>query len=412
MVERDGFLAEARRGGWRILLAALLGVMLGITALPFYTLGVFSQPIAADFGWTRAEVQSGFAFQMMGTVLVAWAAGWMTDRFGARPVALVSQLGLAAAFLLFAIQPGDLVTWRISWLLLAVLAIGTSPLTWSRGIMDWFDKGRGMALGIALSGSGITAALAPPVLNAIIASHGWREGYLFLGGLIVGVGVPLTWLLFRGRSRTAARAVTSHAAPGVASGVGFAQALAGYRFWLLLIAVGATHFTISGIIPNVGPILEKIGVREVAWYSSLLGVSVMVGRIVTGALIDRFWAPAVAAILLMLPGLACLLLWQGQAPALAAVMIGLAAGAEFDLIAFLCARYFGMRSYGRIYAWLWAGFAIATGAGAYVFASLVEASGGHAPALLIGAAVIFAGASSLLLLGRYPDFAVTDAPRP
>lgn len=406
-----GFLQESRGGGWKMLVAALVGVMLGITALPFYSLGVLSQPIADDFGWTRADVQSGLGFQMAGTVVIAWAAGLMIDRVGARKVALSSQAGLAVAFFILANQTGDLAAWRASWFMLALLGIGTAPLTWSRGVVDWFDGSRGMALGIALSGSGITAAVAPPLLDAIVTARGWRAGYLAMSAMMLFVGLPLTWLLFRTRADQKGGGTPDGNGMPV-SGLKFRQALGGYRFWLILIGFSATHFTISGLIPNLVPILQAAGVAQAALYSGFLGVAIIVGRLVTGVLVDRIWAPLVTAILLALPAAACLLLWNGIAPAAAAILIGLAAGAEFDLIAFLCARYFGMRSYGRIYSWLWTGFAIATGLGAYVFARIIDAGEGHRLALLLGAILILAGAGAMLLLGRYPRWDSNERPRP
>jgi MFS family permease len=143
MTGADGFLAECRAGGGRIIVAALVGVGLGLSALPFYTLGVFAQPLSQAFHWPRALVQSGIIFSMLGTVCVAGLAGWLIDRIGVRRVALTSQLGLAAGFCLLAAQNGSPTLWHASWFLLAVLGIGTTPLTWSRGIAEWFVQARG-----------------------------------------------------------------------------------------------------------------------------------------------------------------------------------------------------------------------------------------------------------------------------
>lgn len=412
MTTKLSFLQEARDGGWKTLVAALVGVMLGITALPFFTLGVFSQPIADDFGWSRADVQVGLSFQMAGTVVIAWLAGAMIDRVGARKVALFSQVGLGLAFLLLANQNGDPLMWKASWFLLALLGIGTAPLSWSRGVIDWFDKGRGLALGLALSGSGITAAVAPPAIDWIVAAHGWRAGYLALSAVMFIVGVPVTLMLFRARPVAAVAVAGQQRNAAPVAGLSFGEALRGYRFWLILFGFSATHFTISGLIPNLIPLLKAVGIEQAALYTGMLGGAVIVGRLATGYLIDRFWAPLVAALLLSLPAMACALLWSGVAPGVAVVLIGLAGGAEFDLIGYLCARYFGMRSYGRIYSWLWAGFAIATGAGAYVFASLIDNDGGRETALGIGVFLILGGAAAMLLLGRYPRWDAAAAADP
>lgn len=399
--EQGGFVEELRAGGWRVLVAGLLGVSLGITALPFYTLGVFAGPIADEFGWSRADALSGLLFSMIGTVCAAGLAGWAIDRFGARRVAIVSQIGLAIGFVLLASQGGSTLAWKASWFAMAVMAIGTTPLTWSTGIADWFSKARGMALGIALSGSGITAVVAPPLVQQVIDAQGWRVAYLVLAAAVLLVSWPCTLLLFRSRAQTAGRQDEPAA---VAYGPSFGEALRGYRFWLILFAFACISFGIGGTIPNLVPMLNDAGVANAALYASVLGAMVIFGRLVAGFLLDRFWAPAVAVLLLAIPAMSCVLLANDIAPGAAAALMGLAGGAEFDLVAFLCARYFGMRSFGRIYSWQWAGFALAAGIGSFSYAATRDATGSYDTALYIAAALMAGGGLALLGLGRYPEF--------
>lgn len=401
MNHSKGFLGEAFSGGWRILLAGVIGMALGISALPFYTLGVFAQPVADDFAWSRTMVVSGLSFQMVGTVLVAWLAGWMIDRYSVRKIALFSQAGLALAFFLLALQNGSLWLWQLNWFMLALLGIGTSPMSWSRGIVEKFESGRGLALGIALSGSGITAFAGPPLIETIIEAYGWRAGYFALAGAITLVGIPSTWFLFRisAQQNAGSPAKTT----SLLTGLSFRQALSTRHFWLILLAFCTITFAISGTIPNLVPIMQTMGIRQAAYYVSLIGIAIIFSRLISGYLIDRFWAPGVAATLVLIAAGACGLLSQGIAPAFAVIAIGVAAGTEFDLIAFLCVRYFGMRAYGRIYSWLWAGFALATGMGSITIAYFVETGLGPAGVMLAVVGALVIAAAALLALGRYPD---------
>ncbi|WAC71965.1 MFS transporter [Roseateles sp. SL47] len=399
-----GTLQEFRRDhAWRIVLAAWVGVALGLTALPFYTLGIFAKPLAQEFGWSRSLIQSGFMFSTLGVVLCGWATGWLIDRFGVRPVALFSQAGLALGFVGMASQDGSPWMWQSCWFVLAVLGVGTTPLTWSRGIASWFDKRRGLALGLALSGTGVTALVAPPLVGAVVSSMGWRTGYLSIALAIGLFAMPLVWLLFRERSAPAGAAA---GAPGAAQiqGLTLAQAIRTRHFWLLLIGFALICAAVAGLIPNLVPMLTDSGLSlaEATRYASVLGMNVMLGRLVSGWLLDRFWAPAVAVALLMPPTVACVLLAQQQWPGLAVMMIGLAAGAEFDLIAFLCLRYFGTRNFGQIYAWQWAGFSIATGIGPLAFGLVFDRTGSYHHALWIAALLLTLGPLLLLALGRYP----------
>ena len=396
-----GDVSEFRREhAWRVVLAAWIGVAMGLTALPFYTLGIFAKPLALEFGWSRSVIQSGFTFSMVGVICSAWAAGWAIDRFGVRLVALFSQLGLALGFAALAAQTGSPTLWQANWFLFAVLGVGTTPLTWSRGIASWFDKRRGLALGIALSGTGVTALVAPPLVALIVASHGWRAGYLAIALAIVFVAMPAVWLLFREKPRSAGASSASPAAEGLSLG----QALRTRHFWLLIVGFWLICAAVSGLIPNLVPMLTDSGLTmvEAAGYASLLGLNVMGGRLLAGWLLDRFWGPAVALVLLMPPTLACLLLAVPQWPGAAVMMIGLAAGAEFDLIAYLCLRYFGTRNFGQIYAWQWVNFSVAAGAGPIAFAMIFDRTGSYHDALWVAAAMLVAGPLLLLGLGRYP----------
>ncbi|MFU7547989.1 MFS transporter, partial [Pseudomonas paraeruginosa] len=86
---------------------------------------------------------------------------------------------------------------------------------------------------------------------------------------------------------------------------------------------------------------------------SSFGISLILGRLVVGYLIDRLWAPGVAALALLLLAFACLIFAYTEANLLlfilATLLVGIGAGAEFDIAAFLIARYFGMRDYGRLF---------------------------------------------------------------
>lgn len=389
-----------RDGAWRVVLAAWLGVAMGLTALPFYTLGIFAKPLALEFGWSRSVIQSGFTFSMLGVVCSAWLVGWLIDRFGVRPVAIASQAGLALGFLGFASQNGSTLLWQANWFLLAVLGVGTTPLSWSRGIASWFVERRGLALGVALSGTGVTAVVAPPLLSMVVTAHGWRAGYVAVALAIVLVAMPAVWAMFR--EKPAAATAVKGAPQG--EGLTLAQALRGRHFWLILVAFLAICLAVAGLIPNLVPMLTDSGLTlaEAVGYASLLGINVVIGRLLAGWLLDRFWAPAVAVVLLMPPTLACVLLAFQQWPGVSVALIGLAGGAEFDLIAFLCLRYFGTRNYGQIYGWQWTGFSLASGIGPLAFGLVFDFTGSYKGALLVSALLLVVGPLLLLALGRYP----------
>ena len=401
-----------RDNAWRIVLAAAVGCAFGLTALPYYTLGMVAKPIAAEFDWPRAVVQGGIMFASFGVLFSAGIAGWMIDRFGARRVALTSQAGLALGFVGMSLQTGSPTLWYANWFLLAVFGIGTTPLTWSRGIASWFDRQRGLALGIGLTGTGVTAFLAPPLMTAIVASSGWRAGYLSIAAGIVLLAMPTVWLLFRERSQVATGSGATPATSALTTGLTLGEALRGQRFWILIVSFLFVCAAVTGVNANLVPMMTDGGTSavEAAGYASLLGLFVIVGRLVSGWLLDRMWAPVVGLLVLLPSALSCLLLHQHLVPAVAVAFLGLAGGAEFDLIAYLCLRYFGTRHYGQIYAWQWASFTVGAGAGPIAFGTIFDASGSYSTALVCAGIAMLAGPVLLLGLGAYPGAAAAATP--
>ncbi len=391
--------------GWTIVFAAAVGTAFGISALPFYTLGVFVKPIAADTGWTRETVQLGFLAQMVGMLAVGWAYGIATDRIGARRVALWSQVGLGIGLMGIGFVGGDSRVWLAAWFMMSVLGAGTSPITWTRGIAGWFDGARGAAFGLALVGTGLTGLVAPVLLTPVIAEHGWRAGYIAMGASVILIALPVIALLFRDRP------VAPGAAPAVLTGVSRGEGVRSWRFWVLLVVIGIVSFGVGGLIPNLVPMLTDHGLTpaQAAGFAGMAGLSVMTGRVVAGFLLDRFWAPAIAVAFLTLPAISCLLLAGGALPSpvligIAAALIGLAAGAEFDLVAFMVSRYFGMKNYGFLYSLQTLAMMFFAGIAPPIFGRIYDSAGSYDPILTAVGLGFLLSPLLLLTLGRYPTF--------
>jgi MFS family permease len=395
--------------GWRVVAGGAIGAAFSISALPFYTLGVFVKPIAAATGWSREAIQLGFTVQMFTLLAISWAWGWLVDRHGARRVALISQIGLAIALALLPLLAGwlgpSLAGWYTGWALVALLGGGTGQATWTRGVSGWFDTARGTALGLTLFGTGIAAVFAPPIVTGIIAASGWPMGYHLLGASVLIFSLPVVAAWFRDAPLPAGDA---RALPGLSR----REALRDRRFWTMLLAFSTITFGVAGIIPNLVPLLTDrgLGAATAASYAGIAGLAVMGGRIAAGILIDRFWAPLVAIGFLAMPAAACFLLVgdtlaSGPIIALAAVLVGLAAGAEFDLVAFMAGRYFGMRNYGFIYGVQIGAILAATGIAPALFSRVQSATGSYDAALITAGAIFLTAPLLLLTLGRYPSFA-------
>ena len=393
--------------GWKLIFASFIGMMAGLTALPFYTYGIFAIPLEAEFGWTRAQSQTALLFQTIGVLAVLPILGWACDRHGVRKIAIGSMLLFAIGFAMMALNNGSLWQYYATALGFGVVGVGTLPITWTRAVNAAFDKNRGLALGLALTGTGATGIITPIIAGWVIENHGWRYAYIALAALPAIIGLPIIILFFKEKVVPIKDKVISNSK---LTGKTFGAALKDHRFWLIAIGFLIISFGIGGTIQNLVPYYTGSGYSfaQAVAFMSVIGMSVIVGRLSTGFLLDRFWGPGVAAALMVLPAISCFILSSGSPSVSMAyfstILIGLAAGAEFDIIAYLASRYFGLKNYGKIYSLLYAAFAIGAAMAPGIFGYTYDILGDYKVVFLISAGLFLLGALMLLPLGKYPDF--------
>ncbi len=392
---------------WKTVVACGVGVGAGTTGIPFYTLGLFVAPLEQQFGWSRTQVQGMFSVFALAALLVLPLIGWMTDRYGSRKVALLALLGTAVGYVCLGALTQSLYSFYFGAACLGILGAGTSPITWTKVIGGWFNKQRGIALGLALAGTGVAGFLAPKYVSIILAGFDWRVAYLGLA-IISLVAFILVYFFLAEPPIDERQDQTS--SPLTTNGIDLASAAKAYRFWVLMVAFFLVSMAIGGTIPNLFPLLTGNGLSSARAASilGLLGLSVIFGRLIAGVLLDRIWAPAVAAFMLILPALAAVILSQAEISnsqvVLAVVLVGVAAGAEFDLIAYLVSRYFGLAHYGKIYSMVYCSFFLASGIAPPTFGYFYDVQGSYSIIMLCAAGLFIVGALMLLSLGRYPDY--------
>lgn len=410
--------SEFRRG-WRVLLASSLGVACGASPIPLYAIGVLAVPLTEAFGWGRADVMLAILPLTLALVVSVPFIGALADRIGVRPVVLGALAGFGVTWASLALLPGSLPVYYAMWFLIGLVGGGSTPVGWTRGVVGWFVANRGLALGITLIGTGITGLLLPPYAAWLVETVGWRNAFLGMALLPLGLALPVAWKLFHeapgagpaqagapGGSPAGDQATEAPAGP---DGMTLGEAMRNYRLWVLAIVILLVGIQTAGTVTNFVPLLQDrdYSAGEAASIAGLIGITIMFGRLFTGFLIDRFWAPGIAFPLLVLPAFACVALTGTEitpmVAVLAAMAVGLAAGAETDLVAFLTARYFGLKHYGRIYGLLYAFFALASGLGPFMFGRGFDLAGNYDLVLYVAAGMVVVGATLLLSLGRYPD---------
>ncbi len=344
------------RQHWRILPPSIAGIIL--CATHGYSLGVMIVPLEQEFGWARAEISAGLFIISLVGLFVAPLAGTLIDRFGPRRIALIGVPFFCLALALLSTATANILTWWGLWALLAAASMLIIPTVWTAAINGFFSKKRGMALAIALSGTGITAATVPSLTNFLLQSYGWRGAYIGLGLIFITLVLPLVWFMFHpAGSRKAIAAQQESSLPPVQVNIGV-SAREGFRspsFLKLAGAVALFSVALPAITSNAVPLLMAQGMTSAraAGLAGLIGIGSITGRLVGGYLLDRFAANKVATLSVLLPIIAIVLLLTGPGSVLTAsaacLIVGLAVGTEVDACAYLAARHFGLKSFGTLF---------------------------------------------------------------
>ena len=399
--------------GWTILFAGVLGVACGASPLPFNVVGFTVEPMIAEFGWSRTQIL--FPITIFGVIaaLLAPFFGSLADKYGVRKVALYSLLAFGLSFAAISLTPtakasSTLYIYYALWVVVGLIGIGSTPVSWSRAINLWFYNHRGLALGILLLGTSFAAIVVPKLAVWAIENYGWREMFAIVAILPLAIALPIGYFLFREpRPEERPKAILSES--GNLTGVTLGVAMRDYRFWLIWLSIALISTAFGGAFINMPAMLSDRGLdaQTAASVMGVLGLGIFAGRLITGALLDRFWQGFVAFPLLCLPALSCYLLLGDTivfpAAALAGFLLGFAAGAESDLIAYLTGRYFGMAHYGKIYGMLYMPFGLFSALSPIIYASVRDNTGSYNPILAVAIFGFIIGGGVLLLLGRYPD---------
>ena len=390
--------------GWKLLLGCLVGMIIGVHSIPFYTTGLFMESLQSEFGWSRAQVSLAPSITTFVLAFSAPIFGGLVDRFGSRPILVPCLLIYTALLASISLLQDSVIAFYLIFGMIAALGGGVSTPTFSKLVNRAFDRGRGSALGMTMIGPGIASLLTPTFLPWIIASYGWRAGYLTLAGIVL-LASPLLLYLLKGGVALERVAPTDQPADGSS----FAEALRSPTFYLVCLSFFLVALASAGLVVNFVPLMRDGGASIVttSFYASTFGIFLIIGRLMSGVLFDHFFAPRLAAILMLVGGLGCLaFLYGGVCWAfVTALGIGLAFGAEIDLAGYLCARYFGFRAYGRVYGLLYASILVGSAISPPLYGFIRDQNGSYDAGLWMS---VICFAASIILFCLMPAFPKLD----
>lgn len=397
--------------GWLVVAVALFGISTGPAAFGLASMGLVSGPLADEFGWSISQISGAVSLMMLATAACMPIAGRLVDKLGARRVLLPSIIALGVVFLL---APLIRNYWQFLGLYLAMgtVAVGTNSVAYMRILSSWFDRRRGLAIGIAGSGTGLGFAYVPALSAILVAQFGWRGCYIGLGCILLFITLPLAFAVLKETPEEVGLAVDgglpTPESQAPATGMTLSQAIKTRDFWVLGSVFVGLAFALYGLMPHLVPLLASRGLDETAAASvaSLFGLAAFGGRLLIGFLLDKFDARKIALLFFSLSAVGLFALnfplpyWAFIG---AALLLGGSLGAEVDMLAYLISRYFGLTAFSQIFSVMFSAILVAMGIAPLVFGLVFDKTGSYAAILALGGPICVAAIVLMLLLRPYGE---------
>jgi MFS family permease len=375
--------------GWVVVATAALGLLFGAFPIVVFSFGVFFKAYIQEFHASRAAISLAFTLHNFITALLAVFIGRLADRFGARKV-IVPGLGIIGLILLSSEAMGSNL-WQlyVFYSALGVVGGATTSVPYGLVVSRWFNRRRGLALGLMMVGLGAGAILMPPLAQLLIARFGWRAAFAIVGCAILTIPMPIVGLLLRetpermGLLPDGGWGANASMSPArQLEGLTWREICRSGTFWLMIAAFVLMAASVHACIIHLPELFADRGasMKGAAVASSVLGLAVLVGRIGTGYFLDRYFGPHVALFIFVNAALGVAVLWTGSRgmPALiGAFLVGLGFGAEVDLIAYFMSRYFGLRSLGTAFGFGFGAFILAGGLGPLIMGFAFDHTGSY-----------------------------------
>jgi MFS family permease len=399
------------RNRWWIVAASLIGNVVGPGPAVIFTVNVFMVPVTTELHWSRGLFSSGLLASALMSPIMTPLFGYLMDRFGIHRIALPTTFVYGLSLCSFALMRPNQV-WALYFMFACASGFGAcmGPIVYSKSITAWFDKERGLALGIATSGVGLGTFVLPQIAQQVTIAYGWRAAYVVVGVLTWIISFAMIALFVREppgyfeRMREARAHHEAHRTFGLST----RAAITGTRqFWLLAVIFLMEGTANNGILSgHFVPLLTDRGYtpQSAAALLGISGIAAMIARIIVGFCLDWLNGPVFSAATMLLPalGVGLLLSHAGSpAPFFAAICFGLAIGAEIDMLGFFASRYFGRHSFGTLYGLIFALFAMGVGLGPAILGAGFDHFHRYDPVLWAYFIALIVAALLFLPLGKY-----------
>lgn len=401
---------QARFSSGRVVVAtSALGLLFGAFPIVVSSFAIFFPSYLREFHASRAAISLALTTHNLLAALLAGCVGRLADRFGARKL-ILPGLGILGLVLLSAKAIGSSV-WQlyVFYAMLGVVSDTTTAVPYCLVVSRWFNRHRGLALGLTLAGMGVGAMVMPLVMHQLIAVYGWRSALAIAGAAILIVPMPIVGLFLKEAPRHVSLAPDR--AAGQPEGLTWPEIRSSPAYWLMTAAFVLTAGSIHACIVHMAQIFSDRGApgASAALAVSVGGLALLAGRAGTGFFLDRYFGPHVAMSVFTMAALGIALLRTGATglPAFVGTfLLGLGFGAEGDIMAYLVSRYFGLRSLGAAFGFSFGAYVLAGGLGPLLMGFAFDHTGSYRAPLGGCLIATLAAVAQMSRLGPY-RFAAT-----
>ncbi len=352
--------------GWNIV--AITIVLQAITyGLIIYSFSFWASHFEQDFAISASYVMAAAVMINLSKAVMAPPLGGALDRYSLRFLVSAGVIAFSAGMYLVSIASAFWQVLMVYSTLLAVALVlggiqGAQTLT-----AKWFDKRRGLALGISAMGTGLGGFLFPPIVTTLIAEYGWRDTHVIIAVFVMVVILPCTLLVIRNRTEdefedpsmskkmkvekaTNQKVSVEHAEE---EGLTTREILSSVDYWIVALSFFALNFAFASVQYNIAPIAKDIGIlaRQSAFLMSAMAGSMILGKMLFGSLSDRVPPKKLFLWVFVLMAVGVLLISQAMnylVIMLAVACMGFAAGGAIPIASAMVASSFGSEYFGKV----------------------------------------------------------------
>ena len=345
--------------GWYIVGAA--GGLQGMSMLLWMqSYGAYVVLLQDEFGWGKAWIAGAFALTRVESGILGPLQGWLTDQYGPRAILKIGIVIFGVGFLLFS-QVESLLTFYLTFALIALGASLGGFATVMVAIVSWFDRHRSKAVAGSLLGGSI-GGLSVPIVFACLEVFGWRATAIISGVVVLLVGLPLAHVV-RHKPESNGEVPDGIAEKDevkkgkeIVERIDFTarQAMASRAFWLIAIGHACSLLTVSAVMVHLVPHLTEgldYTLKQAGYVVALLAGSVLLGQMGGGYLGDRFSKRLICAACMVAHAIGILLVTFANSLFMViafALVYGVSWGTRGPNLVGMRADYFGTKSYGTI----------------------------------------------------------------